>query len=200
MARRGRPPGIDSADTRQRIIDVARGEFAARGYDATAVTTIAGAAELAPSAIYHYFGGKEELYEAVFDATACAIWGDLGASTSDHPTLVAAIDKLVEDSRNLNDGRPHHSAFLALVPMEARLHVPFAHLLDQRSKYQDETFARLAELGIRTGELAGFTMVQATEAIRSVIMGWFLERHFRGDEIEGSGAAIQHLFRMLAGR
>ena len=164
------------------------------------MTAVAGAAGLAPSAIYHYFGGKAELYEEVFDATARAVWNDLGASTSDHPTLVAAIDKLVEDSRHINVGRPNHSEFLALVPMEARLHGHFAYLLDERTKYQDETFTQLAELGIRTGELAGFTGVEATEVIRSAIMGWFFERHFRGVEIEGSGAAIQHLFRVLADR
>jgi AcrR family transcriptional regulator len=200
VARRGRPPGIDSADTRQRIIDVARDTFARKGYDAAAVTTVAAVAGLAPSAIYHYFGGKAELYEAVFEATARAVWTDLGASTSDHPTLVAAIDAVVEDSRHINEGRPNYSEFLALVPMEARLHEHFAYLLDERTKYQDEAFAQLAELGIRTGELGGFSMVEATEVIRSVIMGWFFERHFRGVEIEGSGAAIQHLFRVLAAR
>ena len=43
-------------------------------------------------------------------------------------------------------------------------------------------------------------MVEATEVIRSVVMGWFFERHFRGAEIEGSGEAVQHLFRALASR
>ena len=198
MARRGRPPGIDSAETRQRIIDVARQEFARSGYAATAVTTIAAAANLAPSAIYHYFGGKAELYEDVFEATSSAIWGDIGAAYSGYSTLREAIDALIDRARYLGDDRPGYSDFLALVPVEARLQPEFAPLLDRRSKYQDETFGSLAELGIRTGELRDFNVTQATEVIRSVIMGWFHERHFRGYEIEGSGDAVIHLFSVLA--
>lgn len=164
------------------------------------MTTVAAEAELAPSAIYHYFGGKAELYEEVFETTSSAIWGDLGASFSGVNTLRAAVQAIVDDARTLNDQFPQYSDFLALVPMEARLHPEFSHLLDRRSKYQDESFSALAALGIATGELGGFDELQAREMLRSVIMGWFFERHFRGAEIEGSGAAVQHLFRELARR
>jgi AcrR family transcriptional regulator len=200
MARRGRPPGTDSTETRARIVDVARGEFARSGYAATAMTGVAASAGLAPSAIYHYFDGKADLYEAVFEVTSSAIWGDLGGSATGHATLVDSIASIVEASRQLSGSRPQHSEFLALVPIEARLHAEFAHLLDRRSKYQDDTFGSLAELSLRTGELNGFDQFQATEIIRSVIMGWFFERHFRGSEMEGSGDAIVQLFTTLATR
>jgi len=200
MAKRGRPAGTDSTETRRRIVDVARTEFAARGYATSAITAIAASADLAPSAIYHYFGGKAELYEAVFEDTSGAIWADLGASVVGRQSLIAALEQLVHDSRQLTDTRPHFNDFLALVPMEARLHPEFSHLLDRRSKYQDDTFRALAELGISTGELEGFTEVEATEIIRAVVMGWFFERHFRGSEMPGSGEAILHLFRTIAQR
>lgn len=201
MARRGRPPGTDSAETRLRIIDVAREEFAASGYAATAMTTVAASASLAPSAIYHYFGGKAELYEAVFEVTSSAVWGDLGAAVGGYDTLREAIDALVDGTRGLSGNRPGHNDFLALVPTEARLHPQFAHLLEQRAKYQDETFGSLAELGVRTGELAGFEVAEATEIIRSVIMGWFFELHFRnGRDYDTGAGAIRHLFAALAAR
>ena len=198
MARRGRPRGTDSAQTRQRIVDVARDQFAKRGYAATAIATIAAEADLAPSAVYHYFGGKAELYETVFEATADAIWSDLGVAARSHDSLRANLVQMVEDSRELNDNRPHYSDFLALVPMEARLHPQFSHLLDRRSKYQDETFGALADIGIRSGELPGLEMVEATEILRVSIMGWFFERHFRGEEMPGSGDALLRLFEILA--
>ena len=91
MSKRGRPPGVDSAATKKRIVDVARAEFATRGYAATAMTAVAAEADLAPSAIYHYFGGKTELYEEVFETTVSAIWADLGASFSDRTTLETAV-------------------------------------------------------------------------------------------------------------
>ena len=198
MPKRGRPPGADSAATKARIIDVARDEFARRGYAATAISAVAAEADLAPSAVYHYFGGKAELYEAVFEQTADAIWGDIGVAARSHGTLRENLVQIVEDSRNLNDMRPHYSDFLALVPMEARLHPEFRHLLERRSKYQDTTFGALAELGISTGELPGLDVIHATEIIRSMVMGWFFERHFRGSEMPGSGDAVRRLFRFIA--
>ena len=179
---------------------MARDQFASRGYAATAISAVAAEADLAPSAVYHYFGGKAELYETVFEATADAIWSDLGGAARSHDTLRANLVQMVEDSRDLNDNRPHYSDFLALVPMEARLHPEFAHLLDRRSKYQDDTFGALAEIGIRSGELPGLELVEATEMLRVSIMGWFFERHFRGQEMPGSGEAILRLFEILADR
>ena len=199
MARRGRPPGRDSEATRASIVDSARAVFAQRGFASTTVASLAEAAELAPSAIYHYFGGKAVLYEEVFDLTADAIWDDVSASATSDDTLVASIERLVEESRSLGSERPYHSDFLALVPVEARLHPEFAHLLERRSKYQDATFGAMAELGIRTGELAGFSLEEATEIIRAAIMGWFFERQFRGYEMPGSGQALIALFIRLSG-
>lgn len=198
MSRRGRPPGTDSADTRARIIAVARKEFASRGFASSAISVIAAAADLAPSAVYHYFGGKAELYEAVFNETADAIWSDLATAAQSHETLRANIKQMIGDSRHLSRTRPHHSDFLALVPMEARLHPEFAHLIDRRSKYQDDTFGALARLGRSTGELRGFTAAQATEILRSLVMGLFFERHNRGGEANGSDDALLKLIDRLA--
>ena len=172
--------------------------FATRGYDASAVSAVAAHADLAPSAVYHYFGSKAELYESVFDVTADAIWSDLGAAANSHTTLRANIVQMVDDARTLSDSRPHHSDFLALVPMEARLHPEFAHLLDRRSKYQDNMFGSLAQLGIVSGELTGFDETEATEILRSLVMGWFFERHFAGRERPGSGEALIALLDQLA--
>ena len=197
MARLGRPPATDSAATRKKVVDAARSEFATKGYAATSVTAVAEAAGLAPSAIYHYFGGKAELYGAVFDVTVSDTWGALGQSAAAHETLHESVAAMIDSARHIADDRPHHSSFLALVPIEARLHDDFSHLLDRRSKYQDDTFGGLAELGRKTGEIVGLTHIEATEILRSLIMGWFFERHFRRAEIPGSGEAIMRLLTRL---
>ena len=74
MGKRGRPAGVDSAETRQRILDAARTVFSVKGYDGASVLKIAESAELAPSAIYNHYENKETLYMAVFEETADAIW------------------------------------------------------------------------------------------------------------------------------
>ncbi len=187
--------------TRKKVVDAARVEFAGKGYAATSVAGVAHAAGLAPSAIYHHFGGKQQLYEAVFHETTEGIWGHIGPPGNvAHDSLRDAIAHLVAGSRARPGDDEIHADFLALVAVEAKLHPEFAPLLERRSAYQDERFGALAELGLSTGELAGFTHFQATEIIRAVVMGWFFERHLRGREIPGSADALVSLIEALASR
>ena len=50
----------------EKILDCAEREFAARGYKATPLHKIAGAAKVNQALINYYFGSKEKLYEAIF--------------------------------------------------------------------------------------------------------------------------------------
>jgi AcrR family transcriptional regulator len=61
----GRRPG--APDTRGAIIDAARAEFAARGFDATSMRAVARAADVDPALVHHYFDSKDELFQAVLD-------------------------------------------------------------------------------------------------------------------------------------
>ncbi|MFE1250358.1 TetR family transcriptional regulator [Streptomyces sp. NPDC058735] len=62
--RRGRPPRTESAGTRERILTAARDEFSERGYEKTSVRGIAKAAGVDPALVHHYFGTKEQVFEA----------------------------------------------------------------------------------------------------------------------------------------
>ncbi|WP_381553291.1 TetR family transcriptional regulator [Streptomyces eurythermus] len=65
--RRGRPPRTESAGTRDRILAAAREEFSARGYEKTSVRGIAKAAGVDPALVHHYFGTKEQVFEAAIE-------------------------------------------------------------------------------------------------------------------------------------
>lgn len=62
-SRRG-PRGAGS-DTRADILEAARSEFAAKGYDATSVRGVARAAGVDPALVHHYFAGKAGLFADV---------------------------------------------------------------------------------------------------------------------------------------
>ncbi|MGW4567340.1 TetR/AcrR family transcriptional regulator [Streptomyces sp. NPDC004561] len=62
--RRGRPPRTESGDTRDRILTAARAEFSERGYDKTSVRGIAKSAGVDSALVHHYFGTKEQVFEA----------------------------------------------------------------------------------------------------------------------------------------
>ncbi|WP_369034046.1 MULTISPECIES: TetR/AcrR family transcriptional regulator [Streptomyces] len=64
---RGRPSRTDSADApaaRDRILTAAREEFSERGYEKTSVRGIAKAAGVDSALVHHYFGTKEQVFEA----------------------------------------------------------------------------------------------------------------------------------------
>lgn len=61
--RTGRPPRSDS-NNRDRILDAARNEFAAHGFDATGLRSIATRAGVDVALIAHYFGSKNDLFVA----------------------------------------------------------------------------------------------------------------------------------------
>ncbi|WP_328561925.1 TetR family transcriptional regulator [Streptomyces coelicoflavus] len=65
--RRGRPRRTESGDTRDRILVTAREEFSERGYEKTSVRAIAKAAGVDPALVHHYFGTKEQVFEAAIE-------------------------------------------------------------------------------------------------------------------------------------
>ncbi|MFJ8792117.1 TetR family transcriptional regulator [Streptomyces sp. NPDC102462] len=65
--RRGRPPRTESGDTRDRILTAAREEFSERGYEKTSVRGIAKAAGVDSALVHHYFGTKEQVFEAAIE-------------------------------------------------------------------------------------------------------------------------------------
>lgn len=60
-------PG-DSDATRRRLLDAATEEFATHGIAGARVDRIAAAAKSNKAQIYHYFGSKDGLFDAVFNA------------------------------------------------------------------------------------------------------------------------------------
>jgi AcrR family transcriptional regulator len=65
VRRPGRRPG--GADTRGAVLEAARAEFGARGYDKASMRGIARVAGVDAALLHHYFGSKEQLFLAALD-------------------------------------------------------------------------------------------------------------------------------------
>ncbi|MGW2399280.1 TetR/AcrR family transcriptional regulator [Kitasatospora sp. NPDC001664] len=63
--RTGRRPG--GADTRRTVLESARAEFAARGYEKASMRAIARAAGVDAALLHHYFGTKDQLFLAALE-------------------------------------------------------------------------------------------------------------------------------------
>ncbi len=65
----GRRPG-DPADTRRDILDAARRQFAARGYERSTIRSIAADADVDPALVIHHFRTKQQLFVAAHELPA----------------------------------------------------------------------------------------------------------------------------------
>ena len=72
-ARKGSARRMTGPERREQLIDIARGLFAERGFEGTAVEEIASRAGVSKPVVYEHFGGKEGLYAVVVDREVTAL-------------------------------------------------------------------------------------------------------------------------------
>lgn len=85
----------DAEATRSRILAAAKSEFAAKGLGGARVDVIAARAQANKRMIYHYFGGKESLFQAVLEEAYLGIRTAEQALELDHLPAREALEKLV---------------------------------------------------------------------------------------------------------
>jgi AcrR family transcriptional regulator len=89
-----------AASTKARIVAVARGLFASRGYDGTSTEAVLEESKVSRGALYHHFETKEALFAAVLEEVEVDITAATGrarANTTDPvKALGAAFDSFLE--------------------------------------------------------------------------------------------------------
>ncbi len=75
--RRGRPAGARAGEsgTRENILSAARAVFAEQGYDRASVRAIGRRAGVDAALVHHYFGGKEQVFEAAVEVSLAPALG-----------------------------------------------------------------------------------------------------------------------------
>ena len=68
---------MTAAERREQLLDVARGAFAEKGFDAVSVEEIAQRAGVTKPVVYEHFGGKEGIYAVIVDREVSALLGAL---------------------------------------------------------------------------------------------------------------------------
>jgi len=100
---------------RARILAAATAEFAARGFDAASMDSIAGRTHTTRALINYYFGSKEKLYLAVLERAYAEIRAAEEQLDLDHLPPPAAIRRIVEFTY---DYYVSHEYFVRLVVSE----------------------------------------------------------------------------------
>lgn len=197
--RRGRPPHSDGAETRSRILSVAREVFGELGYDKATFKEIAERAGVTRPAVNHYFHHKEALYAALFDVTRDSVVGEAVANAAGEPNLTARLEAFLQAATQL-DSRDRTSArFIAASLLDGIRHPE----LRDRAQSQLEDARRFVDRSLRgaieQGEIRPDTNVPAvTEMLVAVMWGMGLYAGFVGsqDQLED---VVEQFGRLLEG-
>lgn len=81
----------DAEATRRRLLDAARAEFAEFGIAGARVDRIAANAGANKAQIYHYFGSKDRLFDAVFEGIVAGVVNEVPIDPRDLPGYAARL-------------------------------------------------------------------------------------------------------------
>src|SRR5436305_5226515 len=185
-------------DKRRQILSAAVRVFAAQGYEATRVGDIAKEAGVAYGLVYHYFGSKDAVLEAVFREqwgrllAAVALAEETGKTASDQLELVVKI--VLRAWRDDPD----------LVRLLVREITRSPHIQDELDEI-GQAFARLERIvarGQQEGTLradvdARVTAFMLYGAMEEVLTGWVLGQ--LPDDADAVAAAEREVIGTLVG-
>ncbi|HUS42297.1 MAG TPA: TetR/AcrR family transcriptional regulator [Ilumatobacteraceae bacterium] len=169
--RLGRPPDSDSADTRQRILEIARGAFAFGGYDGSTNRELAAKAGITSGALYHYFGSKLDLYLAVHEDVQQRVYGQFNAAAESADGFLGKFDAVLDVAHELNRADPTFAAFLGAVRTDMRRHPEIATALATHAQRRHGFFVRLVDAGIDSGEIERSNRDVMNEFVAIILVG-----------------------------
>jgi AcrR family transcriptional regulator len=149
--RLGRPPATDSADTRRRILDLARQAFATLGYEAATNRNIGAEANLTAGALYYYFGSKLDLYIAVYDDAQERVYAQFTSALSGPTTFRGKFEAVLEAAHEMNKQDPSLARFLGAMRVDARRNPEPGAALKHTSARRESFFDQIVDVGVETG-------------------------------------------------
>lgn len=185
------------ADTRERIIEIARGHFAELGYEATSNRIIARDAGITTGAIYYYFESKLDMYRDVFAAVQKVVYDAFTEAEAASDALEGKLRAVLETAHELNRCDPSIAKFLATSRIEGRRLPDLAAGVGAGDPRRERFFERMIDDAVARGELRPDYRASVTQLVRAFIIGLVdgmsddLDQHRTA--IEGLLLAIHHL-------
>lgn len=168
----GRPTDADSAETRRRLLDVARAQFARDGFRATTNRSLALEAGLTPGAIYHYFDSKADLYAAVYCETIDKVYTAFEQAAAGEEHLFDQYVAVLRRACELQEEDRSITGFIVAVALETQRHPDLlARLAPQRGRHA-RFFARLVDEAAARGELRpGVDTAALADVLGTILTG-----------------------------
>jgi AcrR family transcriptional regulator len=191
----GRPAGVDSEDTRVRILAAARASFAANGYSATTSKLVAVAAGLTPAAVYFHFGPKDALFLSAYEQAGDDVFRRYRAAVDGQDTFIGKLNGLLDTSLQVMKEDPDLAGFIAVAMAESARHPELASVHTDR-RWRD-LFDEIANAGVVGGELAAGDRAVMRGMLSALVRG--LAQPVAGVDHAGHRRIVQGYQRLFAG-
>ena len=170
-ARIGRPPDTDPAETRRRIVDTARREFARRGYAAATNRRIAALSGVTTGAVYHHFNSKAELYRSVHADAHERVYARFANAARGSALFIDMFDAVLDMAAEINEQDPSLAAFIGAARVDRRRHRELAGVIPD-DRIRRGAFAEgLIDGGIATGEIVEACRAEVAAFVDVVFVG-----------------------------
>lgn len=195
----GRPRDGVSAETRERLLEVARQCFARVGYAATTNKAIAEAAGITAGAIYHYYESKADLYAAVYGEVQNLVRRAFDEATATVDSFVDRVSAALDVSIALNRRDPSITGFVVNVPYEMQRH---PELIERLQPHRDARFSMsgwLVDEAVARGELADDIDPLAVRDLLNAMFSGLARFHNHAGDTERHARAVHVMQRILRG-
>ncbi len=197
--RLGRPPDVDSAATRDRLLEVARAAFAHHGYDSTTNKEIAAAAGITTGAIYHYYPSKADLYLAVYESVQRIVFNAFDSAVVGHTGLIARFGAALDIAVELNRHDPSFAGFLVGVTAESQRRSEIARRIGSAGTTNTGFVTRLVTDAHQSGELADGVDLRALEDLLNLVLSGLAQFSNQTRDVTRHASTVDVLKQFLAG-
>jgi AcrR family transcriptional regulator len=138
---------VESANNRTQILHAALDLFASRGYDASGVQEIVQAVGITKPTLYHYFGSKQGLLDALLTEQSRDLLRDLEAAARYQGNLPVTLDRVVAVYLAFAAAQPAFCRFLLsllFVPPASEAHGPASRVTEAQRRLLETMFQAAA--------------------------------------------------------
>ncbi len=170
--RLGRPPLSDGAETRRKLIEVARDHFARDGYSVATLKEIALSLGVTTGAVYHYFPSKTELFIAVADDTVEVFMNTIQDEVESNAPFKVRLKEAFEVIALLNARMPSMAAFILTLDLEGRRYPELEEARARVTESRDAFFRQMVQDAYKRKEFRpGVQPAAVTDLIETLRLG-----------------------------
>ncbi|SRR3990170_3434927 len=182
--------------TKARIAQVARREFARRGFDATSIRQIVAEARVTKPVLYYYFKNKRDLFLSLLEEAVAPLCDEVERIASGDGTPRDRMVEIITAVLRFVEKRPDEFRLLhrAVERREREVQV----LAQKYFRRNFQAISGVLQEGVDRGDFRSLNVPQATFSVIAILI-YFLTREHVIDEVLGERGAWKALMETLHG-